>query len=77
MDTPRFWIDINAEVMGGKPCIRDTRVTVGTIVELIASGYEAVELLEAFPYLSKEDLLMALAYDREEQQRTLPKQEQA
>ena len=55
-------ITLNPEVMGGKPCIRGTRVTVGTIVGLIAAGHSLDEVLEAYPYLTRDDLLEALAY---------------
>jgi uncharacterized protein (DUF433 family) len=48
--------------MGGKPCIRGLRVTVGTIVGLLAAGRPKDEILAAYPYLEEEDLLQALAY---------------
>jgi uncharacterized protein (DUF433 family) len=49
-------------VMGGRPCIRGLRVTVGTIVGLLASGRTEREILEAYPYLEPEDIQAALAY---------------
>jgi len=49
-------------VMGGKPCIRGLRVTVGTVVGLIASGKSRERILEAYPWLVAEDLNAALAY---------------
>ena len=49
-------------VMGGKPCIRGMRVTVGTVVGLLAAGRTEEEILKAYPYLEKEDLREALAY---------------
>ncbi|MEA5619178.1 DUF433 domain-containing protein [Cronbergia sp. UHCC 0137] len=52
----------NPEVMGGKPCIRGMRVTVGTIVGLMASGHSANDILKAYPYLEKADIYEALAY---------------
>ncbi len=55
-------ITFNPEVMGGKPCIRGMRVTVGTIVGLMASDHSDEEILKAYPYLEKEDLSEALAY---------------
>jgi uncharacterized protein (DUF433 family) len=55
-------IIFNPEVMGGKPCIRDMRVTVGTIVGLIASGLTVDQVLVDYPYLEREDILEALAY---------------
>lgn len=50
------------QVMGGKPCIRGMRVTVGTIVGLVASGYSIHEILNAYPYLEAEDIYEALRY---------------
>ncbi len=55
-------ITLDPEVMGGKPCIRGLRVTVGTIVGLVASGYSVEEILEMYPYLEGEDIPEALAY---------------
>ena len=52
----------NPDVMGGKPCIRNLRVTVGTIIGLLASGRTAAEILKAYPYLENEDIQEALAY---------------
>jgi uncharacterized protein (DUF433 family) len=49
-------------VMGGRPCIRGMRVTVATIVGLLAQGHSRQALLEAYPYLDPEDLSEALAY---------------
>ena len=48
--------------MAGKPCIRGMRVTVGTVVGLVASGRTNVEILAAYPYLEEEDIRQALAY---------------
>ncbi len=55
-------ITIDSEVMGGKPCIRVMRVTVGMIVEAIAAGRTVPELLQDFPYLQDEDVREALVY---------------
>lgn len=55
-------ITFNQEVMGGKPCIRGMRVTVGTIVGLVASGKTVDQVLADYPYLEREDVLEALAY---------------
>jgi uncharacterized protein (DUF433 family) len=52
----------NPEVMGGKPCIRGTRVTVARIVGQIGIGQSTETLLEDYPYLSLEDVLEALRY---------------
>lgn len=48
--------------MGEKPCIRGTRVTVGTIVGLIAEEHTPEEILDAYPYLEREDIRAALRY---------------
>ena len=55
-------IIFNPEVMGGKPCIRGMRVTMGTIVGLVASGKTVDEVLADYPYLEREDILEALSY---------------
>lgn len=55
-------ITFNPDVMGGKPIIRGMRVTVGTIVGLVATGYSTAEILEAYPYLEEEDIRQALTY---------------
>lgn len=55
-------ITLNPEAMGGKPCIRGLRVTVGTIVGLMASGHSPEEILKAYPYLELADIYEALAY---------------
>ncbi len=52
----------NPAVMGGKPCIRGLRVTVGTVVGLLASGESRERILQAYPYLEPADLDEALAY---------------
>ena len=48
--------------MGGKPCIRGLRVTVGTVVGLVASGHSDAEILRLYPYLTDADIREALAY---------------
>ncbi len=55
-------ITFNPAVMGGKPCIRGLRVTVGTIVGLMAAGHSSADILKAYPYLEAEDIPQALAY---------------
>jgi uncharacterized protein (DUF433 family) len=52
----------NPAVMGGKPCIRGMRVTVGMIVGLLATGDTPQEILDAYPYLEAEDIPAALDY---------------
>lgn len=55
-------ITTDPQVMGGKPCIRGLRVTVGTIVGLIAAGRSREEILQLYPYLEEADIGQALAY---------------
>lgn len=55
-------ITIHPEGMGGKPCIRGMRVTVGMIVEAVASGRTIPDLLADFPYLEEQDIREALSY---------------
>ncbi len=55
-------IMIDPEVMGGKPCIRGKRVTVGMIVQSIAAGRTMEQLLADFPYLEEPDIREALTF---------------
>ena len=55
----------NPAVMGGKPCIRGLRVTVGMIVGQIGAGRSIDQLLADYPYLQREDVLEALSYFKE------------
>lgn len=49
-------------VMAGRPCIRGLRVTVSTILNLLSAGRSIDEVLQAYPYLEREDIHAALAY---------------
>ena len=60
MDISRITHD--PAVMGGKPCIRGLRVTVGTVLGLLAAGQSRERILAAYPYLEPQDLDAALAY---------------
>ena len=55
-------ITLDPTVMGGKACIRGLRVTVGTIIGLLASGHSPEKILEAYPDLEREDIDQCLAY---------------
>jgi uncharacterized protein (DUF433 family) len=55
-------ITVDPAVMGGKPCIRNLRVTVGTILGLLAAKRSREEILKAYPYLETEDIDQALGY---------------
>ena len=55
-------ITFDPQIMGGKPCIRGLRVTVGTIIGLLAAGKVVKEILQAYPYLEEEDIHQSLSY---------------
>jgi uncharacterized protein (DUF433 family) len=55
-------ITLDPKVMGGKPCIRGLRVSVGMIFGLLASGQSRERILQAYPYLEPADIEAALAY---------------
>lgn len=55
-------ITIDPAVMGGKACIRGLRVTVGTVVGLLAAGRSRDEILTAYPYLERDDIDQSLSY---------------
>lgn len=55
-------ITMNPLVMGGKPCIRGLRVTVGMLVGLLASGHSSADIISAYPYLDEEDVRQSLVY---------------
>ena len=55
-------ITFDPTIMGGKPCIRRMRVTVGALVGLIACGKTIDEVLSEYPYLEREDIMQALSY---------------
>ena len=54
-------ITFDPNVMGGKACIRGQRVTVGTVLGLLAAGRTVEAILDAYPYLEREDIQRALA----------------
>ncbi|MBP7239642.1 MAG: DUF433 domain-containing protein [Saprospiraceae bacterium] len=56
----RITYDVN--VMGGKPCIRGMRVTVGMVLGLLAIGQSHQDILKAYPYLQDQDIYECLAY---------------
>lgn len=55
-------ITLDPAVMGGKPCIRGQRVTVGMVLGLLAAGRSHDEILGAYRYLEAEDIHQCLAY---------------
>lgn len=55
-------ITVDPGQMGGLPCIRGMRVTVSAVVGLLAGGLTVDEVLVAYPYLERDDVLAALGY---------------
>jgi uncharacterized protein (DUF433 family) len=64
-------ITIEAGRRSGKPCIRGMRFTVEDILRWLASGMSTAEIMEDFPELTREDILTALEYAANRQERTL------
>ncbi|MEM8504863.1 MAG: DUF433 domain-containing protein [Cyanobacteria bacterium P01_D01_bin.1] len=55
-------ITFDAEVMGGRACIRGMRITVSLVLSLLANQMTVEEILEDYPYLEKEDISACLQY---------------
>ena len=55
----------NPAILGGKPCIKGTRISVGFILELVASGANRDDIIKAYPHLTAEDVGQALRYAAE------------
>ena len=63
MDLPGFErITMDPAVIGGKPCFRGMRVTVGMIVGMVAFGNDFAEILRLYPYIEEGDIRAALSY---------------
>lgn len=62
MEYQKGLITINPEVRFGKPCLQDTRITVSDVLQWFASGMSENDILEDYPYLTKEKIRSALAY---------------
>ena len=58
-------ISVDPEVCFGKPCVRGHRIWVSLVLDLLASGMSADEVLEQYPQLVREDVLACLAYGAE------------
>ena len=55
-------IEVNPEILLGKPVIAGTRIPVYLILNLLASGYTHERIIEAYPGLTREDIVAALSY---------------
>jgi len=58
-------IEINPDILVGKPIIKGTRISVEFILELLANGWETEKILKNYPQLTKEDILAAIEYSLE------------
>ena len=56
------YISIDREIRSGKPCIKGTRITVGDILQWLASGMSIPEILDDYPLLKEEHIRAALAF---------------
>jgi uncharacterized protein (DUF433 family) len=70
----RSIITIEPGKRGGKPCIRGMRITVYDVLSYLASGMSVEEVLQDFPYLTKEDILACFAYAADREKQLLVKQ---
>lgn len=64
-------ITIEPGKRSGKPCIRGMRMTVYDVLEYLASGMTQEEILEDFPYLTRDDILACLAFAADREKRLL------
>ena len=55
-------ITVDPDRMGGVPCIRDLRVTVGMVLGQLAAGRTIDQVIDDYPYLERADVLAALEY---------------
>lgn len=66
-------ITVDPERMGGVPCVRGLRISVATVVAMVADGMTEAEIVEAYPDLEQEDIREALRYAAETvRERELP-----
>lgn len=64
-------ITIEPGKCGGKPCIRGMRITVYGVLEYLAAGMSQEEILQDFPYLTREDILAVLSYAADREKRLM------
>jgi len=58
----KIYLKENERKRSGKPCIKGTRMPVSSVLSYLSSGMSVEELLADFPYISREDVLEAMAY---------------
>ena len=64
-------ITSNPAVRSGKPCIRDTRMTVTDVLEYLAGGMSEDKILADFPYITRNDIRACLAFAAEREKRLM------
>ena len=67
----RHIVTIEPDKMGGKPCIRELRITVYDVLDYLASGMTEADILADFPDLTAEDLRASLAFAADRERRLL------
>ena len=55
-------IVVNPKIMGGKPIVKGTRITVEQVLKMLAQGLTTQEILKDYPHLLKEDIAAVLLY---------------
>jgi uncharacterized protein (DUF433 family) len=70
----RHIITLEPDKRSGKPCIRGMRITVYDVLSYLAAGMTMEQVLDDFPYLTREDILACLSFaaDREQKMLTVP-----
>lgn len=58
-------ITLDPAILGGKPCIRGMRMSVGMIVQMVAAGKTTEQIVGEYPYLEPADIRQALTYSAE------------
>ncbi len=67
----RNYIKINSNKRFGKPCVRDTRISVYDVLSWLSLGMDFNEIIDDFPELTKEDIRACLAYAADKEHRLL------
>lgn len=62
MENYHEYISINSEIRFGKPCIKNTRITISDILKWLASGMTIEEILQDYPLLKKPHIYAALQF---------------
>jgi len=58
-------VTVNAQVCGGKPCIRGTRIPIAILLDALAEGLSPEQIVDHYPSLSLDDVRAAVAYGAE------------